>query len=93
LKQSAIGSSYPFENYQKGNPLQARTISYDTGVNLRDNDKSNDLYEMMKSIMVGQERLEKELIMLKQSKINEDAPMANFNDTKLKHAESLKPHK
>ncbi len=62
-------------------------------MNLRDNDKSNDLYEMMKSIMVGQERLEKELIMLKQSKINEDAPMANFNDTKLKHAESLKPHK
>ncbi len=48
---------------------------------------------MMKSIMVGQERLEKELITLKQSKINEDAPMANFNDTKLKHAESLKPNK
>jgi hypothetical protein len=62
-------------------------------VNLRDNGKSNDLYEMMKSIMVGQERLEKELITLKQSKINEDAPMANFNDTKLKHAESLKPNK
>ena len=62
-------------------------------MNLRDNGKSNDLYEMMKSIMVGQERLEKELIMLKQSKINEDTPMTNFNDTKPKHAESLKPHK
>jgi hypothetical protein len=62
-------------------------------VNLRENSKNSDLYEMMKSIMVGQERLEKELIMLKQSKINEGAPMANFNDTKPKHTESMKPHK
>jgi hypothetical protein len=35
--------------------------------------KNSDLYEMMRSIMVGQERLEKELMMLKNSKIQNDS--------------------
>jgi hypothetical protein len=66
---------YPFDYSNNLTGLQPRTISYDTGVNLREEPgKNSELYEMMRSIMVGQERLEKELMMLKNSKIQDDRP-------------------